>query len=809
MGRPFFPRFISALLLAALAAAGAIPLRAATRPNPNILVLNSYSPTYRWAADAYAGVVGGLESGPVSYQLFAEYMDWKRFSSAENLDALKEVYAVRYSDLHIDLIVAVDDAALLFALENRSSVFSDAPIVFTGVLPGSAEAYLAGKDRVTGVYENIDPEGTIRAALAANPKLSRVYVYNERTESGLAIEKETVESIRRTRPELIVHSLTDYSLASFHRTISILPENSILLVGTCYTEVDKQVFSMDATLRKIARECNVPVYVLYSSYMLDGVMGGSLLDSRDLGNRAAEMAIEILEGIRDESARPEAYRDYRLTYNSPVLKRFGIRDADLPRGARVVNKESTFFSQYPRLSFVLLNILAVLIAAVVFLSLNNRKIRRIAYRDSLTGLVNQRHVFDTSDKILARTESGKKAGLLHLDLDDFRIINDVNGHAFGDLVLKEAADRLKELLTANMRAARFGGDEFLVLVKNADMHEIMETTRSVQKAFTREMSVNGKEIKLDITMGLAVYPDHGRDIRQLLQNTDMAMHQGKHGGKNRCILFNFDMAKELSASVDREARLRAAIANGELKAAFQPQVNLERGELSGFETLVRWTDPRHGDIPPSDFIPLAEKSRLIVEIGDFVIRQTLWFIQESELLGHEGFTVGVNVSVRQFEEPDFVEKLLDAVRIAGVSPMRLVLEVTESVMIAGMEEVSHKLIALRDAGFRIALDDFGTGYSSLNYLRELPIHTVKIDKSFADSLLTDARSQPLTLHIIGLCHELGLSVVAEGIESREQRDFLRRSGCDEIQGYFYSKPLSGDAALRVLGANFKDHDTIS
>ncbi len=799
--RGFYIRLVSTLFALALATA---PAPALLRANPNILVINSYSPNYAWTAAGYGGIVSELDASGLTYQLYTEYLDWKRFPTREHLDSLSEVFGFKYRNLRLDLVVTMDDAALAFALEHRLDIFSNASIIFSGVFEDSARELIADRERVTGIYEKVDVRGTIRAALTSTPTLSRVYILNERTETGKALDELMKREIAEEAPDTAIYTLSDYPVNAIERIVSILPDDSIVLLGAYFADLNQHEYSVGSTVRRIAYASCVPVYTVYRHLFMDGITGGSLLDGAEMGREVAKAIVAEMRGTLDEDAPPRVFDRFSLTYDWVALKRFGIPVSALPPQAEIVNMPPSIFRQYPVLVFVSSNVLLILVVLTILLYRNNRSIRTIAYKDSLTGLVNQQHVFKYTDSMLSRTAAGLKAGLLHVDIDNFQLVNDIYGHALGDLVLKETARRLLENAGPKMRAARFGGDEFLIFIQDCTVQDIVATAREVRSKVQKPMFLSGKEILVDITIGIAVYPDHGREFRILLQNADMAMHRGKHGGKSRSEFFNFDMSRELSAQVDMEHGLREALAGGELSVVYQPQVKTGDGRLIGFEALARWNSPNRGPVPPSDFIPIAEQSNLIVEIGDYVFRKSVDFVREASSRGLDNFTISVNVSIRQFSEADFAGKLL---RMVGeVDPGRIILEVTESIMVDGFSEVSSKLDALRNAGFRIALDDFGTGYSSLNYLKSLPIHIVKIDKTFVDSLLTDQRSQPLTQHVIGLCHELGYSVVAEGIETSEQRDFLLSCGCDEIQGYYFSRPLQEGEALALIGRTLDGRD---
>jgi len=427
-----------------------------------------------------------------------------------------------------------------------------------------------------------------------------------------------------------------------------------------------------------------------------------------------------------------------------------------------------------------------------------RKTRYIAFYDQLTGLSNKMTVFKTGDKLLNLNEPPNTAGLLYIDIDNFKYLNDTFGHEFGDKVLIALAAILRGKIGKDVRVAHFGGDEFLIMVLNSSPTDIIAYTENLLSLLGEKMDIDGRELFLTFSTGLALYPEHALQFSELIQNADTAMHRAKLSGKTRYILYDDTMFHALRQRMEIENGLRGAIERGEMFVMYQPQINLVTGRLDGLEALVRWNNPHKGLVSPDDFIPIAEGTGQIEKIGLFVFTSAVRFIKLAESAGHTQFSVSINVSVKQMTARHFVEQLIGIIDAEGVLAGRITIEVTESVLMEAAEEIRDKLARLREAGFRIALDDFGTGYSSLTYLRYLPVNYIKMDKSFIDDMFADERSKVLTGSIIQICHDLGLQIVAEGVELGEQMVFLRQKHCDLIQGYYFSKPGKADDVLELL-----------
>jgi diguanylate cyclase (GGDEF)-like protein len=447
------------------------------------------------------------------------------------------------------------------------------------------------------------------------------------------------------------------------------------------------------------------------------------------------------------------------------------------------------------------------------------RIQYLAYYDTLTALPNrQLFVRELRRAIGAARRAGRRVAILFIDLDRFKRINDTLGHAVGDALLQSVARRLdtcvrpKDFVArstssdepAPVRIARLGGDEFVILVSDLDdpQHAAAVATR-VRHALAEPFVSDGHQFVVTPSIGISVFPDHGTEIEDLLVKADMAMYEAKDQGRNRHNFYRATTSGRSPERLDLENDLRAAIEASEFTLHYQPKVDPQTGTIGGVEGLLRWDHRTRGRISPCTFIPLAEETGMIGPLGDLVIRAACLQLRAwaSRGLGH--LCVSVNVSTQQFAREDFVDSVLRTVREYQIKPQRLELEITESLLMRNIDEVIADLTRLRQAGLKISIDDFGTGYSSLGYLRQFPVDTLKIDRSFVKDLHVSSDDAAICAAIIAMARELDLTTVAEGVEVIEQLTFLRDHGCSQIQGFLFSKPLPAAQLEELLraGAN--------
>ncbi len=432
------------------------------------------------------------------------------------------------------------------------------------------------------------------------------------------------------------------------------------------------------------------------------------------------------------------------------------------------------------------------------------KLLHQAYFDEVTGLGNRNYLMENLAKSLANAARHNHFNaLLFFDLDNFKIINDSLGHHTGDILLKEIGSRLNEVIRTEDTVARLGGDEFIVILndlgkeqRHADTqaHDIAEKIRT---RLALPYDLGEQEQHITMSVGISMFPNHDNDVHDILKHADIAMYRAKEAGRNAVRFFMPSMQKEAEERLLMQNMLRYALPNKQFMLHFQPQYNNE-GKLIGAESLLRWHHPAQGNIPPSRFIPVAEESGQIIDIGAWVLRETCVTLKRWQDLGNNKVTLSANVSPRQFHQANFVEQVLGVVAETGVDPNYLELELTESLLIEHMGDVTEKMNALKQHGIRFAIDDFGTGYSSLAYLKRMPLDRLKIDQSFVRDVITDPSDALIVEAIIAMATHLQLEVIAEGVETEEQLNFLRQNGCNMHQGYYFSRPLPQEEFEKFL-----------
>jgi len=437
------------------------------------------------------------------------------------------------------------------------------------------------------------------------------------------------------------------------------------------------------------------------------------------------------------------------------------------------------------------------------------KLRHQATYDALTGLPNRTLFHEILNRAITHAARQKTMiAVLFLDLDGFKNINDALGHGYGDLLLQETAKRLTAMhrqedwvARGEDVIARQGGDEFTILLQDVtSVYAITEIAERLLAAVARPYIVGGHEMHITGSLGITVYPSDDTNSENLLRNADLAMYRAKYVGKNTFQFYAASMSAQITEHRIIENGLHHALENGELLLHYQPQVDLHNGRLAGIEALIRWQHPERGLIAPDQFMPVAEQSGLIVAIGEWVLRAACVQGRAWQKQGLLVPRISVNLSGRQLKAPDLPETIAQILKDTGFDTGAniLELEVTESMLMEDMERTAQTLQAFHAMGLRLAIDDFGVGYSSLNYLKRFPISTLKIDRSFVRDLVGNSDDAAIATVIITLGHSLGLTVIAEGVETLEQAAFLRQARCDEIQGYHYSKPLSADGMTQWL-----------
>ncbi|WP_338448761.1 EAL domain-containing protein [Niallia oryzisoli] len=425
---------------------------------------------------------------------------------------------------------------------------------------------------------------------------------------------------------------------------------------------------------------------------------------------------------------------------------------------------------------------------------SEQKINHMAHHDELTGIANRRLV---KQRLLQEIENTndpiQKIAIVFIDLDRFKYVNDTFGHSEGDRLLQQVSERLQKYVYSNKDlVARMGGDEFIFILPDKDSEESIQShAKDILSCFDKPFVVNGFDLHISASLGIAVFPDHGRDIEELMVCADSAMYQAKAGGGNNFQIYTPGMYSNSYKKLFMENALRTSIENNELILEYQPQVDAKTRKIVGVEALIRWNHPQLGLVSPAEFIPLSEETGFIVPLGEWVLREACKQNKRWQDAGYPPINISVNLSSKQFSQENLAADVSKILEETGLAPEFLDLEITESMMM----DVNHSIHVLKELhalGIQISIDDFGTGYSSLNYLKRFSIHRLKIDRTFVQDITNSSSDASIVETIITMAHNLGLGVIAEGVESEEQLKYLINKNCDEFQGYLFSKPLSAE-----------------
>ncbi len=428
------------------------------------------------------------------------------------------------------------------------------------------------------------------------------------------------------------------------------------------------------------------------------------------------------------------------------------------------------------------------------------QLSHMAYHDPLTGLANRNKLEKFVNHLLAQSHRHSQSfALMFIDLDRFKNINDTLGHEAGDLLLQIIAERLKGTTRSTDLVARLGGDEFVIVVTDVVKAEsVALISQKILQSVMQAVTLKGQEIYITTSIGISLYPFDGQNLQTLMKNADLSLYRAKEHGKNNYQFYTMEMTHKAQERMSLQNSLVHAVANGEFFLNYQPKMDLKTRKITGLEALLRWKNKQYGLVTPDEIIALAEETGLIIPVNEWILNTACQNLKAWQKQGHSSLTVSVNCSARQFKQANLTGDVLKILSESGISPNSLELEVTEYLIMKDPDNILRSLYALKDIGVQIAIDDFGTGYWSLNNLRRLSVDKIKIDRTFIKQIMVDETSADIVKAIIAMVNKLGIKSIAEGVETREQYDFLAREGCTEIQGYYLSLPLSDEAVSMYL-----------
>lgn len=515
--------------------------------------------------------------------------------------------------------------------------------------------------------------------------------------------------------------------------------------------------------------CEYRMRAKNGEYIWFNVRGKVLKDSNGKNARFAGSLIDITDRKLYETRLQESYQELEATYEELTA----VQEELQQQYDEILDSNEKIKKSEERLAY-------------------------LAYHDQLTGLPNKLSLFEASSKDVFLFKKGR-AALLFIDMDNFKYINDTLGHAFGDQLIIKVSERLSSLLPENGSIYRLSGDEFIIIMKDIKGPEDAEAfAAQIIERFKKEFAVSDSVLNVSLSMGISIYPDHGKNVEELLKYADIAMYKAKERGKNSFVVYDRLMKKAFNERVTIEKHLHTALENDEFELYYQPQYDLKSNKIAGIEALLRWNSPVLGFVSPLDFINVAEDTHIIIPLGAWVLRSACAFLKKLHGMGFPSLTISVNISMLQLIQEDFNDMVMNTLAECILDPACLELEITESILMESFDNIGQKLERLSRRGIKIALDDFGKGYSSLNYLRQLPISTLKVDKSFIDNIPVANNYKDMIGHIVTIGKSMGMCVVAEGVERMEQLEYLAQHECDKIQGYLYSRPVPEAELIKLL-----------
>lgn len=807
---------------------------------PQILIINAYNRGYSWTDNQTDAIIEVLEASSLQPVYYIEYLDWKRQSSQTNLLHQAELLLHKYRKNEIDIIIATDDIGMQFAIDYREQLSPDAPIVFTAVFEASAIKRMEGIDNITGVYESIDPYGTMEMILELHEGLEHIYIINDNSETGVDVENEILTAVLAYQEDYgyTFEHLNNHTYVELDEALKDPVKNSIVIMGTHNSDRIGDALPNEIFAEVLASWIDIPMYSPYEFVFDHGIVGGSLLSGRLQGVKGAELALRILDGEPADDIQEFSEKTVYYGIDYVYAEKYHIDLNKLSIPYNIINKPVSVFEQYRTAILTGLGIIVILSFFIAMLSINVRirkkaqyqlelkheelyetnvaltmseeelkvqnkalmakqnEINFLAYFDQLTMLPN-RNAVELEVKRMIERHSSKKTMILIIDVDNFNYINTAYGHGFGDALLKYIAKQLIKLRKLGYYIGRLAGDEFFVMKQIEGKETEERFIGNIDAIFLESLTIEGKEISVSKSVGYSIYPDDGHDYDALMTRTDMAKKKMKQIGRGMTSRFVASMNQEMSDRIILTRALKTAIRDDELYVVFQPQYDLVNGCIVGLESLARWRSKVVGEVSPIVFIPLAEEIGEIIDIGYFILDKSIKFLAKNQKYFAPDFRVSVNISVLQLLRQDFIDRVKALIQIYDIPPNLLEFEITESVLIESFEIINQRLIRLKLMGITIALDDFGTGYSSLTYLEKLPISTLKIDKTFIDGIILEGEAHFFTKSIIEIAKRLGIKVVAEGVEVDGQVDYLSACSSPIIQGYWFSKAVDEDTAIKL------------
>lgn len=760
-----------------------------------VLFISSYSQTHFTVPQEWRGLEVGFQGQGVVVD--TEYMDTKNHPDKASVDRFAALLRGKLQTTHYDALVVGDDAALHFVDDHRADLFPDTPVVFLGINDLAYANQVHEEGWATGIPEETNLRDVFQAAADLFPASKTFAVVVDDTPTGKG-DLAQVQQMEGDFPgyQFDIINTSQLSQDQYAQAVGALGTDAIVMELDGFEDADGNVYTIDDTIRFLSSHTDRPIFRASTGGVGDGVLGSGVLDFQEHARQAATMAIQTINGTSPGDI-PLVHMNYvRYVFDDQLMRRYGIKDADLPPNSTTLGGAQSFWQEYDDVLMPAAHILSGLILVIIILvvsaaqssrdaqTLRDREgeLRHRLYFDRLTDIVNRNGLFALDDSPFG------SAAVFNIDV--FKFINERYGHLCGDQILKEIAARLDSLPHA--RAARLGGDEFFVLFEGGLSQDPGLVDR-IDSLLGGDYLYEGERIDVSVSAGFAQRQE-GETLDQLLAKTELAMFEGRrdnshHGFRvyDEGIKERFDHRSVLVSDLQKAVRDRS------FTVLYQPQVHTDTRELFGFEALCRFENNKYY---PDEFIPIAEESGYIIDLDRIVTQKVIEQLDAWKQAGYRLPVVSINYSSRQLKDlnyDSFVQGLLDE---HGIPNDRIKIEITERGVFADQERSIEFFQTTRAMGIEVALDDFGTGYSSITAISKLPVDYVKLDKSLIDDYLVEGRAAFLE-NLTAIVHDLGKKVVAEGVETEDQYQLARRIGIDQIQGYYFDRPLPPDQAIRV------------
>lgn len=771
-----------------------------------VLFISSYSESFLSVPEQTAGIRSVFD--PASVYMDIEYMDMSRFNNETNMKLFYETIKYKIENVKpYDAVIVADDAALQFVLDYQDELFAEMPIISLCINDEHRFQEAMNNPYMTGTMEITESlHDTLVLARDMRPNATKVMAIVDDTLTGQGDQKQFLNEVQKF-PELEASFLnvSDYSFEEFGKVLEAIGDDTIVLYMCMFNDKNNDNMDINQASKFISQHTNVPVFRHSIGGVGNGILGGEMVDYYESGVIAANMVMQVLDGTPVSSIEGVRMSPAQYIIDYDIIEKYNIDSKLIPDDAVVINRELGFFEARKGEIIFFLVIVAVfgVIASILILdnikrrkTLNkitemNHRIEFQATHDYLTQLPNRFAFMKQLEQAIADKIEG---AVFLIDLDNFKTINDTQGHIYGDKILVEISKKLESFEEENVFVSRHGGDEFLMSVYgNMSVNDIKEYAQRIVEIFAEGILLEGHDNFVSCSIGISLFPQNSDSVEQLIMYADTAMYKVKNEGKNNFMFYTNELNKEFSDKVQVEKVLRQAIRNEGFVLYYQPLVDVRTQETSGYEALLRLKDC---NLSPAVFIPVAEELGLILEIGRWVTSEAIRQLAEWKIEGLCSKTISINFSNVQLRDDGYIEYIKQMLDKYDVSPSLLEIEITESILLRKTDKVLRFLHQIKDIGLSLVLDDFGTGYSSLNYLTYMPIDKVKLDKSLIDKFLIQD-SNSFLKNLVLLLHDLDVKITAEGIEEAVQVNQIAEIVCDTIQGYFFSKPLIVEEARAV------------